>query len=241
MRHFAIKAAAGLVFCLALCGSLRADTVTVGTTSGANCYPFLCNDSGTSSGLSINYQQVYASSSFSAPMEIDSITFFFAPWYGGTGAVLNGDYSISLSYTGAAVGGLTDDLNANIGASNTLFYNGALGGSLTNPTFTINGTPFVYDPANGNLLMTIIVMNQTDSANPNGRGYLQGDRSGTATTRAYVLGSGATSASDDFDMGLVTQFSSAPAAIPEPASLLLISTGLLVLGGRARKLLNLKR
>jgi len=240
MRQLVIKAAAGVVFCLALCGSLRADTVTVGTTSGANCYPFLCNDSGTSSGQSILYQQVYGAGNFGAPFQIDSLTFFFANLYPGSGVVLDGNYSISFSYTSAAVDGLSTDLGSNIGAGSALFFNGSLGGTPGAPSFTINGTPFIYDPANGNLLMTIIVTNQQALVNPSDRGYNLGDSNGDQTSRAYVLGPGSTGGVTD-SMGLVTQFTGPTAVIPEPASLLLVSTGLLVLGGRARKLLNRKR
>jgi hypothetical protein len=245
MRQLAIKTAAGLILCLALCGSLRADTVTVGTPNAANCYPFLCNDSGVATGQSILYQQVYGASNFSGPFEIDSLTFLFAPSFGGSGTVLNGNYTISFSYTGAAVGGLSTDLGSNIGAGSAVFFSGSLGGTLGNPSFTINGTPFIYDPANGNLLMTITVTNQQTLVNPSDRGYDVGDSNGDTTSRAYVLGPGSTGGVTD-GMGLVTQFTGPttdpPTAVaPEPASLLLISTGLLILGGRARKLLNLKR
>ena len=245
MRRLVIKAAAGLVFCLALCGSLRADSVTVGALNAANCYPFLCNDSGTSTGQSILYQQVYGANNFSTPFVIDSLTFLFAPSFCGNGTVLDGNYSISFSYTSAPVNGLSTDLGSNIGAGSALFFNGSLGGTLGNPSFTIDGTPFIYDPANGNLLMTITVTNQQALVNPSDRGYDVADNNGDKTSRAYVVGPGSTGGLTDGE-GLVTQFTGPttdpPTAVaPEPASLLLISTGLLVLGGRARKLLNLKR
>ena len=50
--------------------------VTVGVANDGNCYPFMCNDSGSSVGPSIHYQQVYAASAFSGLTQINSLTFF---------------------------------------------------------------------------------------------------------------------------------------------------------------------
>ena len=44
-------------------GLLRAN-VTYGTSSSGNCIPFMCNDSGTSAGQSVDFQQVYSASGF---------------------------------------------------------------------------------------------------------------------------------------------------------------------------------
>ena len=68
------------VLLLAVCVTLLtagafAAPITIGTAQSGNCYPFMCNDSGTSSGVSIDYQQVYTSSAFSGPVMINSITF----------------------------------------------------------------------------------------------------------------------------------------------------------------------
>src|SRR5579872_3154383 len=84
MNKSAIAMIAGLVS-IAAVQQADAVAVTVGTAdpSNGNCYPFMCNDSGTSSGPSINYEQVYTSAAFGAPTSIGSATFYFAPQFGG--------------------------------------------------------------------------------------------------------------------------------------------------------------
>ena len=46
---------------------LHASSVTVGSMDGGNCYPFMCNDSGTNVGQSIDYQEAYALPPSAAP------------------------------------------------------------------------------------------------------------------------------------------------------------------------------
>ena len=54
---------------------LHAGSLTIGTYDNANCYPFTCNDSGTSSGTTMTYEQVYAAGDFPGKVHIDSVTF----------------------------------------------------------------------------------------------------------------------------------------------------------------------
>lgn len=181
--------------------------VTVGVANEGNCYPFMCNDSGTSTGPSIHYQQVYSASSFTGVTQINSLTLFdvFAAQFGGTSAVLSGNYQVSLSTTTRAVNGLSTNLASNIGADNTLIFNGDLGGLSTTPSFTITGTvPFVYDPSLGNLLLDIVVTNQTLRPNGSGNGYNDADSRGTMTTRAFASVGNTNGAVDT--VGLVTRF-----------------------------------
>jgi hypothetical protein len=183
--------------------------VTVGVANQGNCYPFMCNDSGTDVGPSIHYQQVYAASAFSGPIDISSLTFFqiyALQQFGGTTAVLSGNYQVSLSTTTRSVNGLSTDLPSNIGADNKVIFNGALGRTSTAPSFTITASsPFVYDPGAGNnLLLDIVVTNQTVKPNGTGNGYNDADGTGSSTSRAYVLVSNAIGTVDT--VGLVTRF-----------------------------------
>ena len=85
---------------------------------------------------------------------------------------------------------------------------------------TVAGTPFVYDPAGGNLLLDI-----RSSISASGRAFFDariGDADGLFS-RAHNFGSGFTG------YGLVTQFNTS--TVPEPGSIALVGTGLLALLG----------
>ena len=183
-----------------------AATLTVGTFESGNCYPFLCNDSGISSGQSLEYQQVYASSAFSGPVSITALTFFFASEFGGSSLVLDGSYKVSLSTTSAPISGLSSTAANNIGPDNTLFATFVVSSHNvdSNPSFTITGVPFTYDPGKGNLLIDFVVTNQDNVPNGTGNGYDQADDSGTQTSRLYAFDSSGVGTADS--IGLVTEF-----------------------------------
>ena len=198
----------------------------IGTADTGNAYPFMCNDSGVSTGVTMEYQQVYSSTAFSGTIDITSLTFYqiFAAQFGGTSTVLAGNYQISLSTTSAAVNGLSTTLANNVGSDDTVFFNGNLGGDSVNPSLTISGGSFVYDPTKGNLLIDIVATNQPIFYNGSGNGYNDADNSGALMSRAYAYGGSATGVADS--IGLVTGFN--VASVPEPSSVLL--------GGTARVL-----
>src|ERR1019366_120810 len=193
--------------------------VAVGSYNDGNSYPFLANDSGATSGQTIDYQQVYSSSAFSGPVAIQSISFYFAQAFGGSSTVLDGNYSVYLSTTAAAVNGFGSDLVANRGADWSLFA-AFSGGADSTPNWTIRGAAFSYDPGHGNLLLEVIANNQGFLPNGAGNGFLESDDFGTVTSRAYVLGTGTSAAVTD-SIGLVTAFNA-----PEPGSLVLFGSGL---------------
>jgi hypothetical protein len=208
---------------LAACPVARATTITFGTpaTSG-NAFPF---GGGFGSNPSTRYQQVYDADLFPAgPLSITDITFFHTLFPGG--AISANTYIFHLSTTAKTVGDLnTAVLTNNIGGDDALFASLALSGD-PGTSLAISGTPFTYDPANGNLLLDIT----TTTPNLAGLSIFFDARNGdfgADSSRAHDYGTGFTG------FGLVTQFTFTAAAepVPEPASIVLMVTGMLGVSG----------
>jgi hypothetical protein len=140
--------------------------LTVGTPNRGNCYPFNCNDSGTSTGVSIDYQQIFSSTAFPGPLTINSITFVNVP-FGGTTQVLSGNYDITFGTTSDPLGSNNPLVLSNVGT----FFDMTLGTTNVGATYTFLGAPYAYDPASGNLVMEVFVVNQALVPNDSGNGY----------------------------------------------------------------------
>lgn len=217
LKYLAITLAAALSF-----GS-AANALVIGSNNNGNCQPFACNDSGTATGQSFHYQQIYSAAAFEGAGVIDALSFFsWAPAPANT--VLNGTYTVTLSTTTAALG----SAYAITALSNTAsFFTGNLGRAITGG-FTIDGANYAYDPAAGNLLLDIVVTGQ-DNIRNNGQGYFQADYTGTQTSRAVDTGNGVFSGGG----ALVTGFSFA--VVPEPQSWALLIVGFGLVGVAARR------
>lgn len=234
-----MKTLAMLIVCLLLTAiaSYADSIITVGQAGNANCLPLECNESLSNAGESIEYQQIYSSSAFPDTIAFDAITFSDS-WtlhhFDQGGPLIPGTYEISFYY--ASSPGLLDNLSTNL-ASNEGAFLGTLADFTTNTPIAVNsstntliigGNTIVYDPANGALLMDVIVRNQADIPNWDGNGYFDATATGSATSVAYqISGQPARTAS----FGLVTGFvdppdNSAQSAAPEPAPMLLMAAGL---------------
>jgi hypothetical protein len=225
MNGSTISLSAAVVLMAGLVNVARADMVLIGsaTPGVANQYPFGTNAVST-------YQQVYSASLFSGPMTITAIDFFNTAF--PAGSVNPATYTISLSTTSAAVNGLAPGAaSSNIGANNTVFFSGTLGGAINTTTheLTITGGSFNYNPATGNLLMNISITNATAAS---GTVYLDSENGtfGTESSRSFNTDPTGSSGTEN-SWGLVTEFESGvTAAVPEPSSLTLFAIVFAVVG-----------
>jgi len=135
------------------------DSVTVGVANNGTCYPFAC---AASDGISL-FQQVFKGSTFSGPGYITSFdqTLFTDLGY-GPGLLDSATYEIGFSTQSTYP--LSPSPIDNIGLNYASFGVYSLGG-LSPSVLSFSGTPFYFDPAQGNLVMTVLISDLTNSGN----------------------------------------------------------------------------
>jgi hypothetical protein len=231
--HIVVQSLSALSLAAALVGpatTLGAQSeVTVGTESRnvSTCQPFTCHF-----GQS-RYQQVYDASYFERPFLIRYIT--FQRWAPDDMSllVIPGTYTLRLSKTTQLVRALSLDFAQNITSPQQLFT------TVVNPTangglVTFEGTPFLYDPRDGNLLLDFEF-----DLGP-GAGYLGGGSLAvTQTGSSWVANRDMPQAPEltgPYGNGLYAPLTTfATAVVPEPSTYALLGTGLLVIGGVAAR------
>ncbi|HXM43818.1 MAG TPA: PEP-CTERM sorting domain-containing protein [Bryobacteraceae bacterium] len=234
---------------MALAGvSLHAGTVVLGEPAvpgTGNCDPFGCP---AFFGLG-TYQQVYLASAFPGVINIDDLAFFQGQILQNGGQPAGGTYTFSLSYTSDAPGGLDlTNPNNNVTSGSATFFSGTLPALAPDSgpnVLSFSGSPFAYNPADGNLLLTISITGATNSLPFL---YLDEAQCGPATpcpigstvvsSNAYFGSVKGVPVSGGNDVGgLITAFSYTASIVPtpEPGSVFLVLAGIGMIGYHGRR------
>lgn len=194
------------------------------------------------------FQQVYDSSTFSdfGPIQIDEIRFFASinqpdanpGLLGGTscsdGRTECGLFTVQMSTTTLDVNMLSEtDYLGNLQSGQQLFEESVLlTGSFAAGILSFSGTPYTYDPSQGNLIIDFQVLEFTTSTDlTQNLGRLFFDGTQDASDPVYSVADNYNGL-DNSGFGLVTQFEYQ--LVPEPGTGLLLGLGLVGFGLRRR-------
>lgn len=187
----------------------------IGTSNaGSNAIPF---------HNTLRYQQIFDAAVWSGAVSILELGFrnTLQPDYG-----LDFTADFYLSTSSASLTGLSPDLDSNLGSNTSLFGSFSRAGAFSSISFA--GSPFVYDPSEGNLLLDIRFSSNS--------GFAFFDATlDSRTSRGWVGVDDGYGNGVSYGYGLVTEFSSRAVSVPEPAPYLLLSLGLLALAYLKRR------
>ena len=219
------------VAAIAVAAPVFAGTITVNDTDSAIRFPFGTDAaSATNYQTGATYQQIYSSTDFSgSPILITELAFSTSSLISdATSATLGLDVHLGVAATSAANPDTT--FSANRGSDYLDVFSGVLTFTpALNNTFDLVlnlSSPFLYDPASGDLLLDISL---TQAPTITGTALYFGGDSSATDDRIFNAAPG-TTGRIDFNT-LATQFTFADStAAPEPSSLLLFGSGIGFLG-----------
>lgn len=236
-RSLFVLAAFGVSICAHAAVIVVPNSLAAIEGSSNNGFPFNLDAHGQSS---MRYQQVFDSAEFAAlsgPALLTHIAFRPDSDTGDAFSSTLPNVQINFSTTSGSPDTLSSTFAANVGADDTVVFSGALTLSSADAAGPGNTrafdivisltTPFLYNPALGDLLM--------DVRNFAAGGTTQFDAQfllGDTISRVFAGDVNATTGGTD-TLGLIAQFTFEQ--VPEPASLALIALGLAGMGWNRRR------
>jgi len=209
-RVFALLQSAVLL--LALAGWSRGEQIIAvppGPGNAGTFYPLLIVKEGF---RSMRYQQVYAADAFAAlaptSVYLTQIDFWLHPWSSPQGASYPTDLQMRLSTTAKGPDALSLNFAENIGPDEILVFQ-VSGQEIFmekgQPIAFIFPKPFLYTPAQGNLLLDVRI-GVSSYVDPNDYELLANDSPTDSVSRVYAMAASATQATASDTVGLNTTF-----------------------------------